>query len=154
MKTYELFNENLKQADENKKRIFVFVTKDHYKTLMDLKYKYRLSFGYIIRIIAFEISLIKPLDLICQDKPLYHTSKWRKTSLKVENQSENSKYNAKYYNNALIIYLDKLDKQLLDEKIYQKWRNDLNNKFATTQDPLWQYNEFYRMSYLQKKFEK
>lgn len=154
MKTYEMLNNKMHKEDANKKRVFIFTTKDQYKQLLDLKYKYRLSFSYIIRLIASQISLLKPLNDMAMGKPLYKTTKWRKTSVKVpKTDFEEGQYNAKYYNNAIIIWLDRLDKELLDPKIYQKFRNQTNNYMSTVIDPLWQYNEYYRMQYLQKKFE-
>ena len=149
---YKTTTAEIQRAKHQLLRINVFLTKKEYSQLYELKYKYRLSFTYILKIIQLYYSVLKPINDKALSERLYKTTKTRKTSIKIFKNQANEEYNKSYYNNNLLfIYLNKLDKFLLDPKTYEKCRNMIANQLEITQDPFYNYNENYRQFiYMQK----
>lgn len=154
MKPIIKLNKEQIENEKTNKRINLFLTKEDYNKLVELKYKYRLGIGYLVRIITKQVDCYPKLKkYILETDNLYNTKKgMKKTSVKIPYHEEDNK--TSFYNNAVVMYLEKLHKQILDEKMYNKFNNQVIAIMQNTTDPLWFYNEHYRMTYLAKKFEK
>lgn len=148
----KIFKEKIEDRNQQKKRINIFVTKEQYSQLENLRYKYRLSISYLVRIITLHVDTNPILKkYVLQYENLYNTTTMKKTSIKIPRTEGDNK--PRFYNNAVIMYLEKLHKNILDEKQYKKFNNQVANAFEITTDPLWNYNEYYRMRYLARKFD-
>ena len=75
-------------------------------------------------------------------------SKYKKTSVNLKNEYDLTE---KQINNALQIYLLKMDKDPQDENFHSKVRNNINHMFQETYDPWYSYNDYCRMK---KRFER
>lgn len=152
---YKLTNQEIQEKKNGIKKANIFLTKEQYKTLNELKQKYSLSFGTIARIILFNYNVLKPLRDNVVNNQLYKTA-WRKTSIKINKLGYEDLDNAKSVNNALIMYCDKIDKKILNnEKLYMKLHNEIANMMQTTEDPFYDYNIFVRKyAYARRQMEK
>ena len=143
---------NSLEMERPNKRINVFLNEEDRRKLKELKYKYRLGYGHLIRIITINTDCMPLLkEFITKNKNLYNTKTLTKTSIKIPGKNT---LKASFYNNALIMYLEKLHKNVLNEKQYSKFNNQIATEMQITEDPLWNYNEYYRLRYVAKKFDK
>lgn len=155
---YNQTNEEIKNKPYGLLKINVFLTADQYQKLQRIKYTYMLSFGTIARIILKNYSPFETLIKECKENQFYKT-KNKKTSIKVNKSCDEELDKARVINNALIMYIDNLDSQLLHadnrikdpKKVYMKIRNEIANLFQTTEDPFYDYNIFVRKFAYAKK---
>ena len=155
---YKLNNEEQKEKPLGVLKINLFFTKDQYTKLCKIKNTYQLSFGTIARIILKVYCTIEILKQNCLENQLYKTTN-KKTSCKVNKNADEDLNKGKVINNALIMYIDNLDSQLLNSdkriknptKLYMKIRNEIANLFQTTEDPFYDYNVFVRKFAYAKK---
>jgi len=152
-KLHEFIQKDIEQNKSNMARINIFLSKEQYTKLYELKYKYRLSLTNITKVIESNYIVWKAIIDKAQNEQLYKTAN-RKTSIKIYKQ-ENKKYNtSKFINNLLIMFLDKEDKKIMPPKVYEKCRNQIYNEFEQIQDPFYDYNEYVRKYvWVKKKFE-
>lgn len=135
------------RASENCKRINIFITKEDYIKLEDLKYKYRVSISILCQIIALNYSFNKELTKVCGNEIFYHTRKMRKTCLKLFQTLTREDVDItkpRFFNNAVILFINKKETDYIDNKTAEKLRNRIYNMFTNTIDPFWEYNNYKR----------
>lgn len=152
---YKLTNEETQEKRNGTKKANIFLTEEQYRKLNKIKNTYQISFGTIARIILFNYNVLAPIKKAVINEQLYKTS-WKKTSIKVNKLGYEELDNARAVNNALIIYSDAIDKQILNnDTLYMKLHNEISNMMQTTQDPFYDYNIFIRKYiYARKQAEK
>ena len=127
------------QRNQKDIRFNIFLTKEQYAKLNNIKYQYRLSFSYIIKIVSTYLGAIPNIIDLAKNTQLYKTT-WKKSSVKLADaKTEGVKY-AKFVNNILIIYLENMYKDLVDNKTYNKLTDEIKNQMNITQDEWYDYN--------------
>lgn len=149
----KLLKEFAESKDKGIKKANIFLTKEQEIKLRKLKNQYQLSFGMIARIITFNYSVLKPLRDTATNERLYKTTgTWKKTSIKINCLGYEDLDKTATVNNVLIMYIDGLDKQILNnEKLFAKLHNEINNLFANTYDPFFDWDIFVKKSYAYDK---
>ena len=144
-----------------KDTINVYLTKQERKMIDDLKAKYQLSLTTITDILCFQTyhAMLLEENKNQSKKGLRHTltetymhERGGKTSIKkpkILKQNSlfgNFRKKDRFATNVIKIYLYKeIDKYITDKEIIQKeYWNAINNKFTTTRDEFWNYNNFVR----------
>ena len=145
---YENLNKLIQESHE-KVKYTIYLTKEQKAHLYKIKYEYKLSISTIALILKYHYALNPKTYKIAKEEQLYKTTN-KKTSLKVIKTFEEE--SSKLINNILVMYIDKLDKNLLDPKEYEKHRNEIANEFQNTIEPLYNYNENYRQFYYFNKY--
>ena len=144
------------RASENYRRVNVFLSREEYKRLEDIKYKYRLSISIIAQIIALNYTFNDSLGKVCGNEQLYNTKNSKKTCLKLDQKFKRNDADitkGKFFNNALIIFVNKQESQYINVKDAEKIRNQIYNTFSNTIDPFWEYNNYRRYYEITKKRE-
>lgn len=155
---YKTNQELLNTARQRKElnRITIFLERDDYIKLNNIKYKYHLSISTIAQII-YNFYLLSPIITdACINNHYYNTGKTcRKTTIKVNNKlMENESLNkTQFFNNALIIFIRDKTKDLLNTKDHEKVKNKIYACLQNTVDPFYDYNEFYRKYHYLKQHD-
>lgn len=125
-------------------RINLFITKEQKQTLNILKKTHQISYSTIVDLIAFHY-YVNPYtrNLITIDSNIRQPKQeYKKTSIKVKNEYQ---LNAKTINNALQVYMLKMDKDPNNKDFYSQIRNKINHAFQDTYDEWYNYNSFCHM---------
>ena len=139
MKQLYKLADNTIQRDRKEKRFNIFLTKEQYAKLNNIKYEYRLSFSYIVNILTIYLGACPKVIELAKNTQLYKTS-WKKSCIKLHDAMNQNMNYARYVNNILIIYLDNKYKDLVDNKIYNKLTDEIKNQMNITQDEWYDYN--------------
>lgn len=152
MKTlYKLEKEQLESGKKSK--INIFLTQEEHKKLIDIKNKYHISISTIVSIICQEYSILQlVIDKASQGRILKQEKGNRKTSIKPVKMFEDKK--AVFYENLIHIFCNEDVKNMYPQKIYEKNKNNIYNRFEITQDPMYDYNEFIRKAWVYDKYRR
>lgn len=131
--------------------IYIFITDKERKQLDEIKYKYRISYSTIVKILTSNYQAI-PCIAEKMDQDNMIKGQTSKSHIKINDEKvgfKNKKYN--YFNNAIHIFCNKFDKTFMTaefgnkaNKPYEKLRNMIFNEFASTKDSYYDYNNMIR----------